>query len=244
MYKFLSCYLFLCLMLYACKGSDGDSLKDPTSEIKIAGAMKDVMRKGKLEGQLYLDTLKHKEFLQGMGPEAFLKGELLVIDGQSYVGRVLTDSTMTILRTFKVEAPFFVYAYVSEWKKEPLPVTVKSLKDLEKWLEHHRSSSAAPFVFKLTGSIAKAQIHLQNLPEGTKVSSPKEAHQGQKNYTIQEKEVEILGFFSKEHQGIFTHHDAFTHLHLITKDRTIMGHLDAIEFGDQPIMIYYPADKH
>jgi acetolactate decarboxylase len=42
--------------------------------------------------------------------------------------------------------------------------------------------------------------------------------------------VEIIGFFSTEHKGVFTHHDSFLHMHLITKDKEKMGHLDAATF--------------
>lgn len=233
--------LLLSITAISCKRLDKSVPGETPVQIQIAGEMKDVMRRGKLEGQIFLDTISAKNTLQGLGPEAFLTGEILVIDGQSFIGRVLTDSTMAISRTFKVEAPFFVYTNVAKWKKESLPNSIQSLKDLENWLNQKNTSNEVPFVFKLTGSIEQAQIHLQNLPEGTKVTSPQEAHQGQKSYQVHQKEVEILGFFSKTHQGIFTHHDSFIHTHLITRDRTLMGHLDRIVLGDQPIMIYLPG---
>lgn len=65
------------------------------------------------------------------------------------------------------------------------------------------------------GTVASAVIHIQNLPLGTKVSSPEEAHQGQRNYLIEEESVEVVGFFSTKHQGVFTHHNSFVHMHLI-----------------------------
>ena len=89
-----------------------------------------------------------------------------------------------------------------------------------------------PFVFKITGTVTSADIHIVNLPEGTKVSSPQEAHQGLQDYHLQAVPCEIIGFFSKEHQTVFTHHDSYTHMHLITDDGKWMGHLDAVEFGE------------
>ena len=75
------------------------------------------------------------------------------------------------------------------------------------------------------------------MPKGTRVSSPDEAHQGQTNYEIANEEAEIIGFFSKEHQGIFTHHDSFLHVHLITKDETKMGHLDELEIDQMKLYL-------
>ncbi len=51
--------------------------------------------------------------------------------------------------------------------------------------------------------------------------------------------VDIVGFFSTEHKTIFTHHDTFMHLHLITKDKLMMGHLDNAVFKD--ITLYFPV---
>ena len=68
-----------------------------------------------------------------------------------------------------------------------------------------------PFAFKLSGKVSKAIIHIQNLPKETKVSSPAEAHQGQTNYEIYNESVEIIGFFSTEHKGIFSHHNSKIH---------------------------------
>ena len=92
----------------------------------------------------------------------------------------------------------------------------------------------------MKGQIDSAKIHILNLPKGTKVSSPEEAHQGQINYAIGNSEVEIVGFFSTEHKGIFTHHDSNVHMHLITTDRRKMGHLDKVLFGSGDIKLYLP----
>ena len=94
-----------------------------------------------------------------------------------------------------------------------------------------------PFVFKLKGQIDSAKIHIQNLPKGTKVSSPEEAHQGQINYALGNSEVEIVGFFSTEHKGIFTHHDSNVHMHLITTNRKKMGHLDELKIGKMKLYL-------
>lgn len=202
--------------------------------------MKNVMWQGKLAGVIQLDTIQNRTGLYGLGPESYLTGELLINDGRSYVSRVATDSTMTVEETFDAAAPFFVYAHVNEWRKLDLPEEVKSIKDLEKFINDRTRDAKRPFAFKLTGQVAMADIHVQNLPAGTKVSSPAEAHQGQVNYPLENEEVEIVGFFSTEHQGVFTHHDSFLHMHLITKDKTRMGHLDGVEFSSGKVKLYLP----
>ncbi len=200
-------------------------------KVHIAGAMKNVMWKGELNPIIHLDTIPDKKGLYGLGPLAGLRGEILIKDGQSFQSKVLSDSTMLVEETYNVGAPFFVYARQQIWSKKPLPRDIETIAVLERYIEGQMADFKEPFVFKLRGSINSALIHIQNLPPGTQVSSPQEAHQGQINYPLGREEVEIIGFFSKAHQGIFTHHDTNVHLHLITQDEQKMGHLDEVELG-------------
>ena len=233
--------LLIISLLFSCKVDENESTANASySPIKISGAMRNVMWKGELRGIINLDTIANKKGLYGLGPQAFLAGELLINDGKSYVSKVLTDSTMSVEKTYDLEAPFFVYGNVNEWKGIDLPDNVKNIKNLETFIDQQTQNATRPFVFKLIGQITEADIHIQNLPPGTRVSSPTEAHQGQTNYQLKNEEVEIIGFFSTEHQGIFTHHDSFLHMHLITHDEKQMGHLDGVVFSQGKVKLFLP----
>lgn len=208
-----------------------------TSDIKVVSAMKNVMRKGELGGSVDLDTISDKNGLYGLGPVSYLKGELLINNGVSYVSKIDTDGTMYVQKRFDISAPFFVYGNVTKWQQMNLPAVVKSVKDLEQFIDSVKTDYKKPFVFKLAGQVAGAKIHVQNLPKGTKVSTPKEAHQGQVNFAIKNEEAEIIGFFSTQHQGIFTHHDSFLHMHLITANEKQMGHLDELQIGTMRLYV-------
>jgi acetolactate decarboxylase len=207
------------------------------SDIKIVGAMKNVMWKGELGSSIDLDTISDKNGLYGLGPVSYLTGELLINNGTSYVSKVTSDSTMTVEKTFQTSAPFLVYGNVTQWDEIELPIDLKTIKDLEKFVDNKTTEFKRPYAFKLIGKVSSAIIHIQNLPEGTKVSSPDEAHQGQTNYSIENEDAEIIGFFSTEHKGIFTHHDSYLHMHLITKDESKMGHLDELEIGEMKLYL-------
>lgn len=228
----ISYYFFLIISLAACTPNPTSSVVHQAyPDVKIASAMKNVMWKGELAGKINLDTISEKEGLYGLGPLAFLRGEIMLKDGKSYISKVVDDSTMVVKQNFVATAPFLVYSNVKEWKEISLPTKVKSIKDLEEFVDERTKKYKRPFAFKLVGKVNNALIHIQNLAPGTKVSSPKEAHSGQVKYPLGKEEVEIVGFFSTEHQGVFTHHDTYLHLHLITKDETKMGHLDEVEMG-------------
>jgi acetolactate decarboxylase len=202
------------------------------------GAMRNVMWKGELGGTLSLDTLADKKHLYGLGPMENLVGEILIADGKSYTSTVLNDSLMQVNESFSVRAPFFVYAQVDEWVEQPLPDSVQNLRQLNEFLTKQFSHIKSPFAFKLTGQIEKAFIHIVNLPNGTSVRSPQDAHQGRKTFVLHNTDGEMIGFFSTSHKGIFTHHDSNIHAHLITADKTSMGHLDEVNFIAGAMQLY------
>jgi len=202
-------------------------------DIKSVGAMMNVKWKGQLQSTILLDTISEKEGLYGLGPQSYLKGELLINNGKMYLSKVASDTSMIVTQPSSVGAPFFVYGNVVEWQTLNLNEEVSDIPSLEGYIDSHTKSFKRPFAFKLTGRIDQAQIHIQNLPEGMKVASPKDAHTGA-------EEVEIIGFFSTKHQGVFTHHDSYLHMHLITKDGKKMGHLDSLIFDNDNMVLYLP----
>lgn len=213
-----------------------------TNEVKIVGQMKNVMWKGQLYGNINLDTITNKTNLYGLGPVEYLSGEILIIDGKSYKSAVVSDSTMKVEETYEIKAPFFGYANISNWTEQTLPDSIQTIQQLEQYLDKVTKPSPRPFMFKLSGTVEQATIHIVNLPKGSKVSSPDEAHKGQKNYELQNEQADIIGFFSTEHKAIFTHHDTFLHMHLLTTDRQKMGHLDVVLFRKGTMKLYLPTE--
>ncbi|HPF12543.1 MAG TPA: acetolactate decarboxylase [Flavobacteriaceae bacterium] len=232
----------LILSLLGCNNqSKPSSLPGSDGTVHSVGAMRNVMWNGALGPVLSLDTLIPREGLYGLGPESYLRGELLIVDGQTYVSRVVSDSTMQVSKTSEVSAPFFVYGRVMKWKASHLSNEVHNLKALEAYLDAETQALKRPFVFMLKGTLSQGTIHIQNLPMGTKVSSPQEAHQGQVNYELEDASVTLVGFFSKAHQGVFTHHDSYMHVHLLSEDETQMGHLDAAQW-EGGMKLYLPEE--
>ena len=218
---------FLASMLFLISST---AAQDATPTVHIIGQMKDVMRKGELQGKIYLDTIPDKAHLYGIGPVAYLRGEILIVDGKSYKSVATSDSMMTVEETYDMAAPFFGYTHISRWTEHTLPDSVQTIRQLEIYLDKLTANMPRPFFFRLRGFVEHAVIHVVNLPEGSKVRSPEEAHRGQVNYTLRNERCEIIGFFSTEHKAIFTHHDTWLHMHLITADRKQMGHLDEVRF--------------
>lgn len=237
-------YLFSVLLILLIQASFTSSLaQNPLSRVKLVGQMKDVMWKGELKGKIFLDTIADKQHLYGIGPVEYLSGEILIIDGKSYKSTVISQSAMRVEETFNLKAPFFGYAQIPAWQEIMLPPSIQTIEELEVYLDQLTKQAPRPFLFKLSGIAEEAIIHIVNLPQGATVRSPQDAHQGNVNYMISDQSVDIIGFFSTEHKTIFTHHDTFLHLHLITSDRQKMGHLDQVRLKSGSVKLYLPIEK-
>ena len=92
--------VLIVILLLSCNSSKKEKKHEnmQNSNVNVVGAMKDVMWKGELAGKIKLDTIKNKKNLYGIGPEEFLTGELLIVDGKSFISKVETDSTMKVKR--------------------------------------------------------------------------------------------------------------------------------------------------
>lgn len=211
--------------------TDSAALKSLPSfaPLEVTKAMRRVMWQGKLDASIRLDSIvsKQKHFY-GIGPLEGLQGELLVWNDTVYLSQCFPDS-LSVCMANRSGAPFFVGAYSDTWEPVEWDPNIRGLKDLENYLLAQYDSSAR-FAFRLMGSIDRAKIHVQNHADGAVIRSPEQAHAGQVHWELPEQEVLILGFFSTQDQGVFTHHDSFLHLHLLSADKQWMGHLDSIQF--------------
>ena len=47
----------------------------------------------------------------------------------------------------------------------------------------------------------------------------------------------LIGFFSRHHKTVFTHHDSFFHAHFISEDREVLGHIDETDFNSSKVTL-------
>ena len=201
-----------------------------TSSIKVIGKMSDIMWKGDLKGKIATDSLNNKR-TYGLGPIEFLKGEILLFEGQTFVSKVIDSVSHQVTKIPSVKAPFFVYSTNSELNVFEVTLENYSLKEIEEHIDSIYKNYDQPLLIRIDGVFNKMKLHSVNLPEGEQVSSPDEAHQGLTQYDFKNISGSLIGFFSRNHKAVFTHHDSFFHAHFISDDRQVLGHIDELNFN-------------
>ena len=209
-------------------------------DVKVSGAMKNIMVNGDLSAHINLDTL-NKTNLYGLGPVDGLKGEIMVLNGKVYAtsksGNTLLNSQDKISL-----ASMLVYSTVKNWRPVRIRTSVNSFAELEKLVEktarENSYNTAIPFAFKIEVSPSIADYHVIDWKEGTTHTMPNHkqfAYSGQ----LSNKKSVLLGFYSKNHQSIFTHHTSNVHVHLLDVRSETVGHLDDIQTQGE-ITVYLP----
>lgn len=210
-------------------------------EVKVSGAMKNVMMKGDLSAHANMDTMK-KVHLYGLGPVAGLKGEIMVLDGKVF--STSKDGNKLLNQQNKVsDAAFLVYSNVEKWKSFSINTTIDNYAELEKLVENTAKANGydteVPFAFKVEAVPQKISYHVIDWKEGTKhtMENHKQfAYSGQ----FENTGITLLGFYSTHHQSIYTHHTTFMHVHLLDNNTKTVGHLDEILLTGT-VIIYLPV---
>ena len=101
-----------------------------SSSIEVAGQMRDVMWKGDLEGKISTDSLNHPN-AYGLGPIEYLKGEVLLFEGQTFISTVIDSVAHQVTKVNSIKAPFFVYSKESNLISISVSPSERSLQATE-----------------------------------------------------------------------------------------------------------------
>ena len=92
--------------------------------------MRDVMWKGDLTGKISTDSLNHPNAF-GLGPIEYLKGEVLLIEGQTFISKVIDSIAHQVTQVNSIKAPFFVYSKESDLNTISVAPSELSLQSTE-----------------------------------------------------------------------------------------------------------------
>jgi acetolactate decarboxylase len=231
--KFISGFFFL-LFLVAC------SSREPENRpvVKHAGALRDFTQKNDTSSAIYLDTIDPHRRLYGLGALRGYTGEILVIDGRPYVSKLNSKGDNRVRLSFDLRAPYFVYAHVKAWDPAELPDKEISSADLEAMLPELAKKAGLdpgkPFPFMLRGAFGKLAYHIDYRPKKNKKRMPQTA------FAVSDADIIILGFYSKQHQDIFTTAGSNVTMSFMTTSADLVGQIDQLSFQGKKVQLLLP----
>lgn len=208
-------------------------------KVEYHGALKNMMHKGDVAAKTDLSNLKKTEHLYALGALENLKGEIQIFDGVPYNTMVI-DDTLAFDASFDKKATLLVYASIDKWKSFNIPSKIVTHKQLESYIANTAKANEInihePFPFLIDGTLQSFDWHVINWTDGdTDHSHQKHINSGL-NGTINNRPVELIGFYSDAHHAIFTHHTTDMHIHVKTVDNALAGHVDDLTLGRDMVL--------
>lgn len=200
--------------------------------VKWAGALKNVHHGLDFGGKIDLAPLASLPHLYAVGPLENLQGEVTIWDSKPLIARVKNKS-LQVDNILTGKACFLVYGQAKQWKEVKLPSSMTLFQignSLKQAARKNGINTNKPFPFLIEGRAKDARYHVMNRTESSSPKpDPTEHEQGKTHFALKDSPVQLLGFYSEHHQGIFIHHNSFVHVHVKTPDDKVSGHLDELE---------------
>lgn len=200
-------------------------------EVQYAGALRNIMHGNDLRAKVELGDFAETPNFYALGALENLKGEILILDSKPYLATTVDDE-IAINQNFDAKATLLVYSQVKAWKSIEIPDGIESISELETFLvesvEEQGLDPEIPFPFLIEGQAVSLQYHVINWPDGDTEHSHKKHQTSGPHGTLENLEVEILGFHSTKHTGIYTHHSSNVHMHFKNMEANYSGHVDQL----------------
>jgi acetolactate decarboxylase len=195
--------------------------------------MRRIMQEGNLSASVSLDTLDLAN-LYALGPVAGLQGEIAVIDGHVYVAR--RKGTAVDTGSALPAAAMLVHSRVKRWLEVPLGDSTVDLAAVESAIEaaaaRHGYDLEKPFAFRIEGGIS-GWSHIIHWESGVKHTM-----ENHKQFALSGPIAApmLIGFYSRHHAGVFTHHSTRLHMHVVNPATGYVGHVDELRLGANAIL--------
>ncbi|MBC8256227.1 MAG: acetolactate decarboxylase [Candidatus Marinimicrobia bacterium] len=199
--------------------------------INIYGALFKIMHEGHREGVVSLLDVLQKKHTYGLGAMEGLNGEVLILDNKVIINTAINGGTPTTQTevTGKDKALLLVTSEVKKWQKVSLdePVSMGTIDAaIKQYADKMGINTNKPFPFMIEGGFGSVEWHIIDSPDP---GGSHDEHMASSWKRIDSDfKGKILGFYSENHQTVFTHHSSFTHMHIVFEDEQLSGHIDDI----------------
>jgi acetolactate decarboxylase len=222
--------------------------------IGYRGAQRDMLATGKANRVMTLSELPRSPSLQALGPCERLDGEITVLNGDPYVSRVRGDGYV-VEHGFDHGAIFIVWTRQAKWQDVAVPPSVRTYAELQFFIrgeaERHGIDASQAFPFLMRGVPAELKWHINVDRTDGKPITRELFQKSKQSYVVEGEAVDIVGFYSERHAGIFISDYApaldaaggdknFIHIHFVSRTGAATGHIDDLRL-DGGMTLRLPA---
>lgn len=175
----------------------------------------------------------------GLGALSELRGEFLVVGGRAmlvYPTETALPRVVASHHGSSETATLLVAADVPSWREFPITMDVPST-DLDGWIraaaEAEDVDVSKPFPFLLRGVFRNVGWHVA---DGTRVQPGMRPDTNAQHGTIAEGDGTVVGFYSTQHQGVFTMMGENTHMHIVLSDHAVLGHVRMLDIASDSVL--------
>jgi acetolactate decarboxylase len=206
------------------------------SGVQWIGAQRDVLA-GDLRGHVELEALSAVPHLYGLGPLEGLRGEVSIFGSVPSIARIEREAMVTAA-SWHARACFLVWAQVPAWfersferARDAIPAGLDRLeREVVVLAREAGLDPDRPLPFRVRATAVEATLHVLDKRDGQPHNSERH-EQAKVRRTLEGAAVELVGFYSRHHRGIFTPGESSVHVHLQTDDGRISGHLETIHLA-------------
>jgi hypothetical protein len=226
----------VCALLAGC--TTRSPTPSPSPGVRWFGALHSIMHEGRTEASVRLADVVPGPHAWGVGALEGLSGEVTILDDIVWFARPNPDGTAQLAHGAlnaadrSVGAALLVIANVEAWDELPVSTGVAA-SDLDSFLEAaltaHGQPLDGPVPMRIDGPLAALRWHVV---DGSKLQQGGGEHADHARSgvsgVIERIDAQLVGFFSREHEGVFTHMGLHSHFHVVSRDGAVSGHVDGV----------------
>ena len=216
-------------------GTSRSPYAPPSTVTRVYGSLDALSNEGKIGPAVWLSSLQADPTLVGLGSLSELRGEILVLGGETWLGypagpngpygRTLGDSDET--------AAFLVTASVPDWRTLSLVRDIANA-DLEASVEQLGRDAGLdveqPFPIVIEGALKDLEYNVVN-GRGFEAGKPIPRvvlMAAASRSAAESADGVLVGFYGKHAQGKFVHPDTRLHVHVLLREQRQVGHVDHV----------------
>jgi acetolactate decarboxylase len=201
-------------------------------EVRVFGSLHAMMHEGATGPVVALSDATRGAHAYAIGALSELRGEVTIVDGDAWIAVAEEDGRVSTTRDAAGEsAALLVATNVASWSETVVTADI-AFADLDAAIE--RAALAAgrdltrPLPVLVEGPLAELTSHVI---DGRRLA-PGGDHAAHAQASVRATQAHangtLIGFFSKSHEGVFTHLGSFTHFHVVVPASGVSGHVDHV----------------